>query len=157
MLKNTHIKTIMTFLIIGITIITTLCIYQMEVLKQLNIECTSEILNQKISDTTKLTVVLDSAYSLLCLVIAFVTSKLVDKPITKLLKDANKVTQKAVTKEIALTEPTSQAELVMDNTNLSTVTTNKDVKITAILKTNTLDCNLYKNPTGDKKIGVSER
>ena len=53
MLKNTHIKTIMTFLIIGITIITTLCIYQMEVLKQLNIECTSEILNQKISDTTK--------------------------------------------------------------------------------------------------------
>lgn len=91
MLKNTHIKMIMTFLIIGITIITTLCIYQMEVLKQLNIECTSEILNQKISDTTKLTVVLDSAYSLLCLVIAFVTSKLVDKPITKLLKDANKV------------------------------------------------------------------
>ena len=91
MLKNTHIKTIMTFLIIGITIITTLCIYQMEVLKQLNIECTSEILNQKIADTTKITVVLDSAYSLLCLVIAFVTSKLVDKPITKLLKDANKV------------------------------------------------------------------
>ena len=83
MLKNTHIKTIMTFLIIGITIITTLCIYQMEVLKQLNIECTSEILNQKISDTTKLTVVLDSAYSLLCLVIAFVTSKLVDKQIKK--------------------------------------------------------------------------
>ena len=63
------------------------------------------------------------------------------------LKDTNKVTQKTVTKEIALTEPTSQAELVMDNTNLSTVTTNKDVKITAILKTNTLDCNLYKNPT----------
>ena len=63
------------------------------------------------------------------------------------LKDTNKVTQKAVTKEIALTEPTSQAELVMDNTNLSTIVTNKDVKITAILKTNTLDCNLYKNPT----------
>ena len=63
------------------------------------------------------------------------------------LKDTNKVTQKTVTKEIVLTEPTSQAELVMDNTNLSTVTTNKDVKITAILKTNTLDCNLYKNPT----------
>ena len=63
------------------------------------------------------------------------------------LKDANKVTEKAVTKEIVLTEPTSQAELVMDNTNLSTVTINKDIKITAILKTNTLDCNLYKNPT----------
>ena len=91
MLKNTHIKTIMTFLIIGITIITTMCLYQIEILKQLNIECTEEILNQKITETIKITVVLDCAYSLLCLVIAFVTSKLVDKPITKLLKDANKV------------------------------------------------------------------
>ena len=91
MLKNTHIKTIMTFLIIGITIITTMCLYQIEILKQLNIECTEEILNQKITETIKITVVLDCAYSLLCLIIAFVTSKLVDKPITKLLKDANKV------------------------------------------------------------------
>ena len=74
-------------------------------------------------------------------------TKLEEKVTMTALKDANKVTQKAVTKEIALTEPTSQAELVMDNTNLSTIVTNKDVKITAILKTNTLDCNLYKNPT----------
>ena len=73
-------------------------------------------------------------------------TKLEEKVTMTALKDANKVTQKAVTKEIALTEPTSQAELVMDNTNLSTIVTNKDVKITAILKTNTLDCNLYKNP-----------
>ncbi len=63
------------------------------------------------------------------------------------LKDTNKVTEKTVTKEITLTEPTSQAELVIDNTNLSTIVTNENVKITAILKTNTLDCNLYKNPT----------
>ena len=74
-------------------------------------------------------------------------TKIEEKVTMTALKDANKVTQKAVTKEIALTEPTSQAELVMDNTNLSTIVTNKDVKITAILKTNTLDCNLYKNPT----------
>ena len=74
-------------------------------------------------------------------------TKLEEKVTMTALKDTNKVTQKAVTKEIALTEPTSQAELVMDNTNLSTIVTNKDVKITAILKTNTLDCNLYKNPT----------
>ena len=63
------------------------------------------------------------------------------------LKETTKVAEKTLTKEIALTEPTSQAELVIDNTNLSTVVTNKDVKITGILKTNTLDCNLYKNPT----------
>lgn len=50
-------------------------------------------------------------------------------------------------REIALTEPTSQAELTMSNSNLSTVVTNKDVKITAILKTDTLDCKLYQNPT----------
>ena len=74
-------------------------------------------------------------------------TKLEEKVTMTALKDTNKVTQKTVTKEIALTEPTSQAELVMDNTNLSTIVTNKDVKITAILKTNTLDCNLYKNPT----------
>ena len=74
-------------------------------------------------------------------------TKLEEKVTMTALKDTNKVTQKAVTKEIVLTEPTSQAELVMDNTNLSTIVTNKDVKITAILKTNTLDCNLYKNPT----------
>mgnify|MGYP004495459661 FL=1 len=74
-------------------------------------------------------------------------TKIEEKVTMTALKDTNKVTQKTVTKEIALTEPTSQAELVMDNTNLSTIVTNKDVKITAILKTNTLDCNLYKNPT----------
>ena len=74
-------------------------------------------------------------------------TKLEEKVTMTALKDTNKVTQKAVTKEIVLTEPTSQAELVMDNTNLSTIVTNKDVKITGILKTNTLDCNLYKNPT----------
>ena len=74
-------------------------------------------------------------------------TKLEEKVTMTALKDTNKVTQKAVTKEIALTEPTSQAEIVIDNINLSTIVTNKDVKITAILKTNTLDCNLYKNPT----------
>ena len=58
-----------------------------------------------------------------------------------------KLVEKTSAKEIALTEPTSQAELVIDDTNLSTIVTNKDVKITGILKTNTLDCNLYKNPT----------
>ena len=74
-------------------------------------------------------------------------TKLEEKVTMTALKDATKITEKAISKEVALIEPTSQAELVMDNTNLSTIVTNKDVKITAILKTNTLDCNLYKNPT----------
>lgn len=55
--------------------------------------------------------------------------------------------EQVANKEIALTEPTSQAELSISNANLSTVVTNENVKITAILKTDTLDCMLYYNPT----------
>lgn len=47
---------------------------------------------------------------------------------------------------IELREPTTKAEATISNTSLSTVVTNQDVKITAILKTDTLDCNLYENP-----------
>ena len=74
-------------------------------------------------------------------------TKLEEKVTMTALKDTTKITEKAISKEVALIEPTSQAEIVIDNSNLSTIVTNKDVKITAILKTNTLDCNLYKNPT----------
>ena len=55
--------------------------------------------------------------------------------------------QQTINKEITLIEPTLQAELTIDNNNLSTVVTNQNVKITAILKTDTLDCMLYQNPT----------
>ena len=57
------------------------------------------------------------------------------------------IAKQTVTENINLVEPTSQAELVIDNNNLSTVLTNKDVKLTAILKADTLNCSLYKNPT----------
>ena len=60
--------------------------------------------------------------------------------------DVNFVEQ-SLTKKITFTEPTSQAELLIDKTNLSTIVTNENVKITAILKTDTLDCNLYQDPT----------
>lgn len=58
-----------------------------------------------------------------------------------------KFVEQTVTKEMALTETTSQAELVIDNNNLSTVVTNQDVKFTAILKTDSLNCSLFHNPT----------
>ena len=64
----------------------------------------------------------------------------------KALNGETIIAKQTVTKNINLTEPTSQAELVIDNNNLSTVLTNKDVKITAILKADTLNCSLYKNP-----------
>ena len=69
MFKNTHIKTIITFLIIGITIITTLGLYQIESLKQIENNSMTEIIEQKITQTIKITIVLDFAYSILCLII----------------------------------------------------------------------------------------
>lgn len=51
------------------------------------------------------------------------------------------------TSEILFTEPTSKAEVIIDKTNLSTVVKNEDVKIKAILKTDSIDNSLFKNPT----------
>ena len=65
----------------------------------------------------------------------------------KAINGETEFASQTLAKEIPFTEPTSQAELVIDNSNLSTVVTNENVKITAILKTDSLDCMLYKNPT----------
>ena len=54
---------------------------------------------------------------------------------------------KDIKEEISLTNPETKAELVIDTNNLSTIVENKDVKIKAILNTDTLDSKLYKNPT----------
>lgn len=47
---------------------------------------------------------------------------------------------------IPFVEPETKAELVIDRTELSTVTENKNVKLTAILRTDSIDYSLYKNP-----------
>lgn len=65
----------------------------------------------------------------------------------KALNGETNFVEQALTKEITFTEPTSQAELIIDNSNLSTVVANENVKITAILKTDTLNCKLYQNPS----------
>ena len=54
---------------------------------------------------------------------------------------------KDIKNEINLSNPETKAELVIDTNNLSTIVENKDIKIKAILNTDTLDCKLYKNPT----------
>ncbi len=58
-----------------------------------------------------------------------------------------KFVEQTATKEVALTETTSQAELVIDNANLSTVVSNQNVKLTAILKSDSLNCSLFHNPS----------
>lgn len=95
MFKNTHIKTIISFLIIGIIIITALGIFQIYNLEQLNnlgnTEQLIEIISQKRQEISKIIIILDVAYGVICLLIAIITARLVNRPITKLLKDADKV------------------------------------------------------------------
>ena len=95
MFKNTHIKTIITFLIIGIIVITLLGIGEVYHLRQLS-GITQEIqvkeaINEKIDTVSKMTMALDGIYSVVCLVISIIAARWVNRPITKLLKDANKV------------------------------------------------------------------
>ena len=63
------------------------------------------------------------------------------------LKGEATVSQGSIAKEITLIEPTSKAQIEIEPNQLSTIVTNENVKITGILETNTLECNLYKNPT----------
>ena len=52
----------------------------------------------------------------------------------------------ARTDAVVLTEPTLDAELVIDRDSLTTTSINENVQLKAILKTDTLDCKLYENP-----------
>lgn len=61
--------------------------------------------------------------------------------------DDRNVVEETISKPISLNEPSSQAELLINNPNLSTVKVNENVKFTAVLKTDSLDCMLFKNPT----------
>lgn len=95
MFKNTHIKTIISFLIIGIVIITALNILQIYQLKQISEIANNQFINiyvdQKIKEISKLTIIIDGIYAITCLIIAIVIARVVNKPITKLLKNADKV------------------------------------------------------------------
>ena len=61
----------------------------------------------------------------------------------------NIISTKEVTKTILLKEPTSKATIDINNKNLSTVTKNTDVVISATLETNDVTDALYTNPTLD--------
>lgn len=72
--------------------------------------------------------------------------KIVTTVVATMMNENDKIVEQTLSNEIVLTQPKSQAELQIENNNLSTVVTNENVKITAILKTDTEDCMLYKNP-----------
>ena len=95
MFKKAHIKTIMTFFVIGIFIITGLGIINVINLNDIknqisSIDATIEI-EQRINMLIKLTIILDSVYSVICIIMAIVFSKILNKPIVKLISDAEKI------------------------------------------------------------------
>ncbi|MBP3255371.1 MAG: hypothetical protein J6M60_02640 [Clostridia bacterium] len=62
-------------------------------------------------------------------------------------KNITNAEEVAKTGTVQFTEPETKAEFVIDNPTLSTVVENKNVKLTAVLRTDSLDCRLYKDPT----------
>lgn len=64
----------------------------------------------------------------------------------KISSDRN-IDNKAVTKSILLKETITKANIQMSQTNLSTTQTNENVEILAILKSDSEQYDLYKNPT----------
>ena len=95
MLKNTHIKTIITFAIIGIVIITGMGIFQIQVLKQISgNSAVQNVIQERTNQMIILTAVIDFIYEVFCLIMGLVVSRMINKPITKLLEDADKVISK---------------------------------------------------------------
>lgn len=90
MLKNTHIKTIITFSIIGIIIITVLGLYQIHNLSEIS-KVEMIYVEPKVNEIIKVTVIVDIIYALFCLTVGIIISRVINKPITKLLQDADKV------------------------------------------------------------------
>ena len=93
MFKRTHIKTITAFLVIGLIIITGLGMLNILNLEDIKDQTIDSNINfeQKISDVRKLTVALDIGYAILCLIMAIVVSMFLNRPIVKLISDAEKM------------------------------------------------------------------
>ena len=93
MFKKTHINTIMLFFIIGLILIVgfgTINILNLNDIK-LGIENINIVnkIDRKIEYLIDLTIILSTIYSLCC--IAVIVSKILNKPITKLISDAQKI------------------------------------------------------------------
>ena len=95
MLKRTHIKIIMIFFVLGLILIMGLGIINVANLNQLklqilDIEINTQIENLK-SYILKLILILNIVYAVLCIIIAVIYSKILNKPIIKLISDAEKI------------------------------------------------------------------
>ncbi len=97
MFKQTNIKTITTFFIIGLILITGLGIINIINLNDIQSQLASidsEVklqIEQRVDNLLKITISLDIIYSLICIIMAVVFSKILNKPIIKLISDAEKM------------------------------------------------------------------
>ena len=97
MFKQTHIKTITIFFIIGLILITGLGIINIINLNDIQSQLASidsEVklqIEQRVDNLLKITISLDVIYSLICIIMAVVFSKILNKPIIKLISDAEKI------------------------------------------------------------------
>ena len=95
MFKKTHIKTIMIFFIIGLILITGFGLLNILNLNDIKTGITNvdtiNIIEKRIDYLVKFIVFLNIVYSLICIIIAVIVSRILDKPITKLISDAEKI------------------------------------------------------------------
>lgn len=73
-------------------------------------------------------------------------NRLETQVLAKAIKGNNVVQEEILTSTFNFVEPETKIEFEMSNTNLSTIVKNENVKMNVILKSDTVDCNLYKNP-----------
>ena len=92
MLKNINIKTVIIFAIIGMFIITGMGIYNIKSIQSFTgMQIMQQNVDNSISQIIRVIVILNIAYAFLCVIIGIIISRIINKPIIKLLKDANKV------------------------------------------------------------------
>ena len=95
MLKNTHIKTITIFIILGIIVITSLGIFNIiQLINIKNIINDDQVIisiEQKIKDLKNITIILNLVYVVISLTITDIYTKIVNKPIIKMIANAKKV------------------------------------------------------------------
>ena len=95
MLKNTHIKTITIFIILGIIVITSLGIFNIiQLINIKNIINDDQVIisiEQKIKDLKNITIILNLVYVVISLTITAIYTKIVNKPIIKMIANAKKV------------------------------------------------------------------
>ena len=95
MLKNTHTKTILLFIILGIVTLTSFGIFNIIELIELKENLTDYntiiIFEEKIEQIKKATIIINIGYATISLIIALIYSKVASKPIIKMIANAKKV------------------------------------------------------------------